>query len=166
MKTKIVFPSNLIGKTTNIKRITTLIILSLLSISLILLASLSNLENTSTIYMLIATCGYFGLLGVLIAACSTKKCAIYNPTKSKLVSKTFEFSAPDYNTVLSIVENKQISQLHNLQKGDGASIHLELIYSIDKKFAAYQFFKYIPYEYVADSSLHYVKDADLEKFCV
>ena len=167
MTTHIVLPAETIGQKINTSKIIALAVGALVGIALVCAAGAWEYETTSSAYMLLASAGYIVLFGVAIAAFTKKKQDTYAPTGSPLVYRTVEFSTEEYDAVRAALDQGAVERLRAFRPGHGARMRLCVAYSKDRQFAAYQFFKYESYEYLAQGDLCVVEDPDrVVRYCI
>lgn len=149
MKTKIELPAEITKRKAETAKIAILCALAIICIGVIIYSTIIEAKTVTSI-------GYIMIIAILAATFTSKSYLTYAPTNSRITVKILEFSATDFDLVQSLVDTLQIDQRRITNKELGANMHLEIAYSKDKTFAAYQFFKYIPYEYVAVSEIKYL----------
>lgn len=162
MKTNIELPTSIVGKKIDVSKLVKLIAILIVSIAIIISIYALEINKMSAIYYALTICGYTGIITTIILLFRVKS-PIYLLTNSKLKCKTIEFSTSNYDKIQSNIENGTISKLNNsLDYGNGMIV--EIIYSEDYKFAAYQYFKYVPHYYEPDSEVHYIAKNNLLRF--
>jgi hypothetical protein len=103
------------------------------------------------------------LLSGIIKICVSRTCYIFNPTKSKLYSKTLYFDAKDEIELRNSLEMKKIEGLKALTKKKDGVIKLELMLTNDGQYVALQLFEYIPYAYEAVSPVWCYYEGDAQQ---
>lgn len=162
---KIEFSAEMIGKKTDTAKIMVLLAVAALSVAMIAYTWSSDLDHTMRSYMLLSSLGYIGLLAVGIAAFSPKSYTTYAPTGSRIICRTVEFSVEDYDRVKELLTKGQMQALRSVGRGQGARMKLEMAYAKDRSFAAYQFFQYVPYEYVPATEVRFLEQGQIAAFC-
>lgn len=163
---KIEFPAEMIGQKTDMKKMMTLVAVAVVSVAMIVYTGTSELDHTMFSYMLLCCLGYIGLLVVGIAAFGSKKYFTYAPTGCRLVRKTIEFNASDYDRVEQLLAQGDLPNVRALRRGEGVRMKLEIAYTKDRAFAAYQIFQYLSYEYVPTTEVCYVDSPRVASFCI
>lgn len=152
-------PTELVGTKINMQKMGLLSAMIIGGIGLIYLSKIVSV-NTLLNYAL-GILGYVGMGGAAFL-CFSLRSTIYLPTGSVLISKSYTFSEEKAEIIRNMMLKKDFAKLNSeLCSGNGKKI--EIIYSKDKKFFAYQFFKYVPYNYEPDSDIVYVKEDDILK---
>ncbi|MGL5682338.1 MAG: hypothetical protein ACRDDZ_04680 [Marinifilaceae bacterium] len=165
MKTQIELPSNRVHQKTNISKLIANIAICLLSIFVLYYINTSTIDNTGATYMFLAFASIVGLVVGICNIFTAPKLMVYTPTNSKIHIYHFEFGINDYAKTKEILNTGNLHDLLQLEKSDGLSIRLEIAISNDEQLVAYQYFKYIPYEYVPDSDIIYLDWKTAKLFC-
>ncbi len=157
MKLNINIPTELVQSKLNIKKIAYTISSLIVCIGIIIISNKLELERI--VYAMCASIGYIGAIVSLIQ-CFNIKYIIYKPTGSLLINKDYEFSSDKLETITTLIQEKDFSQLEknmNSKTPNGYGMKIHLAYSLDKEFAAYQIYKYVPYQYETYSEVEYIK---------
>ncbi|MFI3322157.1 MAG: hypothetical protein R3Y50_06490 [Rikenellaceae bacterium] len=163
MKTKIELPISLVKTNKNKLNVVKSLILIVVSVGLIVYAASPAIENGTLLYYIVTLSSLAVICFALMSLFSINQ-QIYVPTKSKIRSKVVEFTPENYSKVLNILSSGEISKL-NKSVEEGQGMTLDIVYTKDGNFAAYQFFKYIPHNFEPYSEIVYVEKDKLSQFC-
>ncbi len=156
MKTTINFPKGLVERQYNATVASALITIIVIGIMLILSYNLIDFQENKLISTLIIC----GILASIIAATTLSfslKRAVLASNEAPLICKTIEFKESKLEKIHAAVAKDQWSQIEELGKyGAGISMKIELVYTKDNSFAAYQYFKYVPHSFEPCSEIIYL----------
>lgn len=155
-------PASLVAKKINLSKLITLIVILIISVIIIAFTYINQESENNFIYNCLIFLGYTGVI-ISISLLFKVRCQTYLPTNSKLKSVIIEFSKSNYDKIQSAINDGQILKLAKHQNF-GKGMILEIFYSNDNKFATYQFFKYVPYQYEPCSEIHYINEDAIHKF--
>ncbi|MFR9650853.1 MAG: hypothetical protein SNG35_02365 [Rikenellaceae bacterium] len=156
MKTTIKFPNGLVESGYNSTLVSLLVSIIATGIMLIISYNLIDFEDDTIISTLIIS----GVLATIIAAAILSfqlKQTILASNGSPLICKTIEFKESEYIEVRESIADKRWSEIKNvINRECGVAMKMELVYTKDKSFAAYQFFKYVPHSFEPCSEVVYL----------
>lgn len=157
MKSPINLSENLITTKINPSKVMILIVLVIISIVLISSVLLFNFEENSIISTSVSAIAIITLIASGVMAFSLEH-TVYKESGSPLLSKTIDFPSSKFTEIKDAVGNGKWMALPELtHSGSGATMKLEVVYSKDKSFAAYQFFHYVPHSYEKCSEIYFIK---------
>ncbi len=160
MKTTIKFPQSIITQKTAPTKIATLIAVVLISIVLIISVFFVDYDTypiLSTTLILAALTGF--ILSAILPL--TLKQAVHTQSNSPVICKIIYFKESKLSDVLAAAANSWDEIPAIAEGGKGVSMKIELVCTKDKSFAAYQIFKYIPYDYVVYNPIVYLNNNEL-----
>lgn len=164
MKTTIKLPTNLIETKIAPTRVATLIIIITFAILLWFSSNLLHLDSNSSIALLLKLLAVVGFTIAAARAGSLKE-IIFAQSGSPLVERTIEFPESLRAEATNLIATQQWKKVTALStgRGSGSVMRVELIYSKDKRFAAYQIFHYVPHLFEPCSEIIYINQEDISK---
>lgn len=156
MKTTIIFPNDLVDKHYNSTMIAALATIIIVGIMFIFSHNIIDYEYDTPLSILI-TCGVFATIVASIVLSFSLKDTTLSSSGSPLICKKIEFYESDYERIKELAtENKWVEIKSIAKNGNGIAMKLEFVYSKDKRFAAYQIFKYVPHSFEPCSEIFYI----------
>ncbi len=132
--------------------------------SAVLLYSLNNYDTSSASGPLSLVCGFLLVIVGLIRLLKGSKRLVYAPTASVVKKGSRYLSADRLPSLREVLETKDFASSKGIAlKADG-NARLDYMASRDRRFAAVQLFRYVPYTYEAASSIFYYTGNDAETF--
>ncbi|MFI3286212.1 MAG: hypothetical protein R3Y08_06105 [Rikenellaceae bacterium] len=163
MKTTIKFPENTITNRVHASKIATLITIIVISTMMILTTSLAEFDNDSIIPPIITVAIIAGIIASAIIAMSLKR-KVYIQTESPIRCIVLDFAESKSDEIAKAASDNRWSSIPKLTRdSNGTEMRLEVVYSEDLKFAAYQFFSYVPHSYESCSQIFYVDKDDVKR---
>ncbi|MFI3263188.1 MAG: hypothetical protein R3Y26_09835 [Rikenellaceae bacterium] len=162
MKSVINLPENIVTQKVSLTKLVTLTTLIAVISILALLIALVDFENYSYLSQLIITACFICTIVVLFLGFSLKQ-DVHAESGSPLISKTIDFPASKYTEVSVDAKSNNWLKLDKIKtKPDDTIMKLELTYSKDRSFVAYQFFHYVPYIYEPCSEIYYLDKSNFD----
>ncbi|MFI3264980.1 MAG: hypothetical protein SNG38_07495 [Rikenellaceae bacterium] len=163
MKTEINFPKDIIINRIHATKVALLVAVIVLSIIMILTTVIAEFERTSIIPSITIMATIAGIIAAAIIAMSLKR-KVYAPTESPLKCVVIDFAESKSSEIAKAVKDNRWSMVPQLAKNsNGAAMKLEVVYSADLGFAAYQFFSYVPHTYESCSQIFYIEKDDIKR---
>lgn len=156
MNSKIIYKAD--PKSVTISLILTAVGVVALFIPSIVLPEGGTLSSIIVFAALILLC--VGVVRVLFF----RKMKIFSETGSRIKSYTYYFKQDEYSLLSTSLTKGEFSKIPTLERAPSTGIRLDVSVSVDGRFACCQIFRYIPYNFVADSDVMYVNENDLEEF--
>ena len=88
----------------------------------------------------------------------------YKPTQSAVSKKEYYYAADDFTALKTALVNARLDGLKNLHRQPDSNVKLVVVVSKDGKFAAAQVFRYQPFEFMPESEVFMMKDAEVQAF--
>lgn len=126
--------------------------------------SLQMGEATSTMSMVLMTTGTILLLVALFRLFWRSKEWVYIPTGSVTKEGTCFFDECDLRALTNQFDTKALGKDGDMQPKSNGNIRMDYLISQDRRFAAVQLFRFIPYTYEAASSVYYLTEQDAQAF--
>ncbi len=82
----------------------------------------------------------------------------------RIKSHSFYFKQEEYNQLINFLSKGEFENIARLEGAVNTGIRLDTSLSVDGKFASYQLFRYIPYNFVKDTEVMVVADESLSEF--
>lgn len=82
----------------------------------------------------------------------------------RIKSHSFYFKQEEYNQLINYLSKSEFDKVAMLEGAVNTGIRLDTSLSVDGKFACYQLFRYIPYNFVKDTGVMVVADESLSEF--
>lgn len=163
MKTTIEFPTNIIANRVHSSKISLLVTTIIISIMMIVTTVIGDFENDSIIPPIITSATIASIIAAGIIAMSLKR-MVYAPTESPIKCIAIDFAESKSNDIAKAASDNRWSAIPKLiQDCNGTAMKLEIVYSEDLTFAAYQFFCYVPHSYEACSEIFYIDKEDIKR---
>ncbi len=163
MKTTINIPEEYITNRVNSSKVALLITIIAISVMMIITAQIGEFERSSIVPPIIVVATICAIISAAVIAMSLKR-AVYTATESPLATLTFVFAGSKRDEVIKAVESNLWSSIPSLTKdSDGTAMKLEVVYSKDNNFAAYQLFTYVPHEYRPTSEIGFIDKEDIAR---
>ncbi len=121
-------------------------------------------DSSSTLSMLCMTIGTILILLGIFRLFWRSKEWVYLPTKSTIKEGSSFFDEGNLSTIADALRKKDFTSGRNAPMKPGGSVRLDYFLSRDRKFAAVQLFRFIPYTYEPASSIYYYTDNDAAAF--
>ena len=122
-----------------------------------------TMANVGLSYLLI----FFGLAlvcyGAYLLICRTKAWH-YKGTNSPTCCKEYFFLADDFGALQSALNSSNWQALEKLKQQPDSNVKLCVVRSKDGHFAAYQLFRYQPFEFKPEGEIRALKDAEAAAF--
>lgn len=152
-----------ISKHTNLPSIVFSLLLIMAGVALIFFALDLDCAS-STVSMLLLTAGTVCLLVALYRLFWRAKEKVYTQTGSAIVEGSSYWDSCDYQPLVDILEHSNFKQGRNLTVKLSGNIRLDYIVSKDRKFAAVQLFRFVPYVYEPVTQVYYYVEDDAVGF--
>ncbi len=163
MKTSIIFPKNIIVNRVNPSKVASLVTVVVLSVMMILTTLIAKFDNSFIIPSITTIVSLAGVISSAIIAMSLKR-DVYAKTESPLRCLSIEFAESKSEEILTAARDNRWSIIPSLAKNSaGVAMKLEVVYSKDLTFAAYQLFSYVPHTYESCSQIFYIEKDDIER---
>ncbi|MFI3333054.1 MAG: hypothetical protein SNG81_06660 [Rikenellaceae bacterium] len=163
MKTTIKFPENIIINRVHASKVAILITIIVISAMMILTTSIAEFDNNSIIPPIVTIATIAGIISSAIIAMSLKR-KVYAPSESPTNCIVLDFADSRCDEIAKAASDNRWSSIPQLtQESNGTAMRLEVVYSEDLKFAAYQFFSYVPHSYESCSQIFYVDKDDVKR---
>ncbi len=163
MKTDIKFPENIITNRVHSSKVALLITIITISVMMIITARIGEFSDSSIISPLIIVATIAGIIASAVIAMSLKR-SVYSQTESPLKCHTIFFSESQGDAIAKAASDNRWATIPKLaQCSSGSAMKLEVVYSNDMEFAAYQIFNYIPHSYEACSQIFYIDKEDIKR---
>ncbi len=165
MKTTIKLPENIISTKINPLRVATIATLIVASVVLIILNSFIDYDTHSTVSAIIISGAIAGIIASAIMSMSLKHKVLIK-SNSPLVCKTIDFNESKHIEIEIYAAENKWAEIPSIAKdSSGVSMKIEVIYSKDMCFGAYQIFKYVPHIYEPCSEIIYISSDNIAKVC-
>lgn len=115
-------------------------------------------DNSSTVSMALMVLGTGLFLMGIFHFCWKSKEVVYLPTKSVAKEHSVFFDLKYVDELTNLVNSGSFSADPTIKSKAGGNIRMDVILSVDKKFAAVQLFQFIPYTYQPITSVQYFTD--------
>lgn len=152
-----------ISKHTNLLSIVISLVLIMAGVASVWFA-LSFDSASSTISMLLLTVGTICLLIALYRLFWRTKEKVYTQTGSAIVEGSCYWDSCDYQSLVEILEHANFKLGKNLTVKLSGNIRLDYIVSKDRRFAAVQLFRFVPYVYEPVTQVYYYMEDDAVGF--
>lgn len=152
-----------IQKRTSVSSVLTSTVIAIFGIAAFI-SSLRMGDATSTLSMVLMTSGTILLLLALFRLFWRSKEWVYTPTGSVTKDGTCYFDVCDLQALNNQLEKKAFTTNMNVKVKSNGNVRMDYMVSQDKKFAAVQLFRFIPYTYEAASSVYYLTGSDASNF--
>lgn len=163
MKTTIEFPENIITTQINRSKVATIATLIIVSAILIISTNFVDYDTHSTTSTIMISCAIAGIIASAIMSMSLKH-AVLAKSNSPLVCKTIDFNESKHIEIAVVAAENRWSEIPSIAKdSSGVSMKIEVVYSKDKSFGAYQIFKYVPHSYEPCSEIIYISGDNIAK---
>lgn len=163
MKTLINFPNNIITNRVNSSKVALAITITVICTMLVITTATGEFDNSSIIPSLTIAAIIIGVISLSIIAFSLKR-PVYAKSESPLQTISLDFAESKFNDLLTAAEENRWMMIPSLiEKSDGKAMKLEVVYSKDLSFAAYQFFAYEPHTYEPCSEITYIDKEDIPR---
>lgn len=156
MKTTIKFPENLISTQINSTKVAMMCSIIVVTLMLFISTVLIDFDSHQTLSSMMICAGIFGVIASGLISLSLKH-EVLTATHSPLVCRSIEFKESAYDDVLEAATENRWTAVEFISKDSvGGVMKIELVYSTDKSFAAYQVFKYVPHNFESCSDILYI----------
>ncbi len=163
MKTAINFPKDLTINRVHSSKVAILITAITLSIMMIATTVVAEFEDSSIIPSITTIAAITGIIASVIIAMSLKR-IVYAPTESPLKCISIEFAESKSDEIAKAAADNRWSLIPSLTNDShGTAMKMEIVYSKDSSFAAYQFFIYVPHNYEPCSQIFYIDKDDITR---
>ncbi len=163
MKTEINFPSEIIKNRVHSSKVALLITVVVLSIMMIFTTTIAKFDDASIIPAITTVAAITGVIASAIIAMSLKR-LVYAPSESPLNCIVVDFAESKSEEIIKAAGDNRWSIIPTLtQNSNGIAMKLEVVYSSDLTFAAYQFFSYVPHSYEPCSQIFYIEKDDIAR---
>ncbi len=163
MKTTINFPDNIVINRVHSSKIAALITIIVISAMMIITTSIGEFDNDSIIPPIITVATIAGIISSAIIAMSLKR-RVYAQTESPLKCIVLDFADSNSDEIVKAASDNRWAHIPKLMReSSGTAMKLEVVYSEDLKFAAYQFFSYVPHTYESCSQIFYIDTDDIKR---
>lgn len=85
---------------------------------------------------------------------------IYLPTGSLTREQSYFFDLKYLNTLTDMVNQDTLGSDASVKSDASGNVRLDVVLSVDNRFAAVQLFRFVPYSYAPVTSVHYYTGAD------
>lgn len=161
MKTLINLPENIIENRVHASKVALLVTIVVVSIMMILTTLIAEFENSSIIPSITTMAAIAGIIASAIIAMSLKR-IVYTPTQSPINCIVIEFAESKSEEIAKAAADNRWSIIPSLTKNSsGVAMRMEILYTNDQSFAAYQFFSYVPHSYEPCSQIFYIEKDDI-----
>jgi hypothetical protein len=92
------------------------------------------------------------------------KCLLYSDTKSIIRRHDYYYGAEDFANIKTAFEEKNVEGLSKLKSHDDGNVRMRVMSSKDCQYAAAQIFRYVPYDYKAESDVVVWRGKEAERF--
>ncbi len=157
MKTTIKFPTNIVHTQYNSIIGSILISIIVVVIMLIMSHNIIDFEDSKLTSTLITGSVCLMIMAAIALSFSLKR-TVFSSNGAPLICKEIEFKEIEYNKVKEVIADGRWLTLEDkiVKNATGIAMKVEFAYTNDKKFVAYQFFKYVPHSYVPCSDVIYL----------
>ena len=121
-------------------------------------------DATSTMSMVFMTVGTILILTALFRLFWRSKEWVYTPTGSVTKEGSCFFDVCDLHVLTARLDKKTFGKDSDVQVKSNGNVRMDYLISHDKRFAAVQLFRFIPYTYEAASSVYYLTGQDALAF--
>ena len=128
------------------------------------ISSLRVGDTATTLSMVLMTGGTILLLVALFRLFWRSKEWVYTPTGSITKDGSCFFDVCDLQALNDQLEKKAFATSIDVKAKTNGNVRMDYMVSQDKKFAAVQLFRFIPYTYEAASSVFYLTGDDASNF--
>lgn len=128
------------------------------------IVSLKMGDSSSTLSMFLLTGGTLLFLLAVFRMFWRSKQWVYIPTGSVAKEGSCFFDVCDLQALSDTLEKKSFDVQHEVKVKSNGNIRMDYMISQDKKFAAVQLFRFIPYTYEAASTVFYYTGNDANSF--
>jgi hypothetical protein len=90
----------------------------------------------------------------------------YTVTGSRVRSSTYYFKMEDYNLLTNSLNTGYYEKVPLLKDENHTGVRVDFKITLDRKFATFQIFRYIPFRYEADSEPVIVPENMIDKFFI
>lgn len=137
----------------------------LLAFATLALISSSIAPNTdSWLYLTLITVGVVGVGVVIALILFSCKSLLYTPTKSPVKQYSLFFKTDELSNLMYSIETNNMDGMSKLVGDRNSGIRLDVAISKDRKFAACQIMKYVPYNYEATSVVYTIPVEYVSRF--
>lgn len=126
--------------------------------------SLQMGDATSTMSMVFMTVGTILLLVALFRLFWRSKEWVYTPTGSVTKEGSCFFDVCDLHALTDQLDEKAFGKNGDMQPKSNGNVRMDYLISQDRKFAAVQLFRFVPYTYETASSVYYLTGQDAQAF--
>lgn len=150
-------------KRTSVTSVIISIVICLLGVGAFL-TSLQMTDASSTLAMLCMAGGTILLLLALFRLFWRSKEWVYIPTGSVTKEGSCFFDVCDLQALNALLDKKAFEKKNEVQVKSSGNVRMDYLVSQDKKFAAVQLYRFIPYTYEVASSVFYYTGKDASSF--
>lgn len=164
MKTLIELPDTLKVSKINTKRVAILVLFILIAVVMIVQILLIESDKDSTISWIMHYSVVGSIIGAVIVYFSLKH-DVSVDNNSPIIYKSIDFKESNYDKIVKLTASNKWNDVGKLLKeSNGIAMKIEIAYTLDKNFAAYQFFRFVPHSFEPCSDIIYVKREDIAMF--
>lgn len=165
MKTTIKLPKNITSTEINSTKVAILSAVIIVTIMLFVSTAMIDFDSYSTLSSMMICAAIVGVIASGIMSCSLKH-DVLTATHSPIMCKSIEFKESLYLEVQEAAVDNNWSKVKLLARESyGTAMMIEFVYSKDKRFAAYQIFKYVPHIYEPCGDIVYLDKECIDTFC-
>lgn len=128
------------------------------------ITSLEMGDSSSTLSMLLMAGGTILFLMAVFRFFWKSKEWVYIPTGSVAKEGTCFFDACDLPSLNDMLEKRSFATKHDVKMKNDGNVRMDYMISQDKKFAAIQLFRFVPYTYEPASAVFYYTGDDASAF--
>lgn len=163
MKSTIKLPKEMLLSRVSPSKLSLLITVVVVSVMMILTNMLVEFERDSIVPTATTAISFVGII-VSIALAFALRQDTLAATGSPLRSVAIDYSGDLYHRVEELVKARRWDLIDvAVACRSGRERRVELIYSKDFSFAAYQFFSYVPHQYEPSSEIHYIPKEKIDR---
>ncbi len=163
MKTTIKFPENIITNRVHASKVAALITIIVICAMMIITTSIAEFDNDSIVPPITTIATIVGIISSAVITMSLKR-SVYAPTESPIKYIVLNFADSKCDEIAKAAHDNRWSDIPKLiQDSSGTAMRLEVVYSEDLKFAAYQFFSYVPHSYESCSQIFYIEKDNIKR---